>query len=115
MARVLLGDFGAIVRLGFRELLEEGATGLVAEEVACADIVDRLVSSLPDVVLLDLDTPGTHALARRIACEFPAVGVIACSSQRPEMRIYPRFHHGESYASRLSQSLLIEAIRNKGL
>lgn len=109
MARVLLGDFGAIVRLGLREVLEEGQL-LVAEETPATQILDRLVRSLPDAVVLDLDVAGSADLAMRISQRFPSVTVIACSSKRPEMRIFPSFHHGESYVSELTSVSLVEAV-----
>lgn len=109
MARVLLGDFGAIVRLGLREVLEEGQS-LVAEEAPANEILERLIGTLPDAVLLDLDVDDTPELARRISQRFPAVTIIACSSKRPKMRIFPPFHHGESYVSELTSVSLVEAV-----
>lgn len=114
MARVLMGDFGAIVRLGLWEIFEGTERDVVAEETATADLMERLVAALPDVVVLDLDTDGIEGLARRIALEYPAVKVIACSSAEPVMRIFPPFHRGESYLSELSPDLLVEAANHKG-
>ena len=112
MARVLLGDFGAIVRLGLWDIFEERAD-LVTEETATSDIVESMLVMLPDVVVLDLDTAGVEELARRIAVDFPAVKVIACSSARPEMKVFPPFHHGESYLAELDPTLLVEAVRDR--
>jgi DNA-binding NarL/FixJ family response regulator len=113
VARVLLGDFGAIVRLGLWDIFQEGAE-VVAEETAAGELVQRLVAALPDVVVLDLDLEGVEQLARRIAMEYPAVKVIACSSASPVMRIFPPFHRGESYLSELSSDLLVDAVGRKG-
>jgi DNA-binding NarL/FixJ family response regulator len=112
VARVLMGDFGAIVRLGLWDILEDGGD-LVTEETATSQVLDRLVATVPDVVVLDLDTAGVEQLARRIAVEFPAVKVIACSSVHPSMKIFPPFHHGESYVESLDPTRLVEAIRNR--
>lgn len=112
MTRVLLGDFGAIVRLGLREVLEEGQL-LVAEDAPADEILDRLVGTLPDAVVLDLDVARTPELARRISDRFPALTIIACSSKRPEMRVFPPFHHGESYVSELSSRTLVEAVNRR--
>lgn len=112
MTRVLLGDFGAIVRLGLREVLEEGQL-LVAEEAPADEILDRLVVTLPDAVVLDLDIAHTPELAQRITHRFPALTVIACSSKHPEMRVFPPFHHGESYVSELSSQSLVEAVNRR--
>ena len=110
MARVLMGDFGAIVRLGLWDILEEGSD-LMTEETATGDVLQRIVTLVPDVVILDLDLPGIEALARRISDGFPAVQVIACSSAEPSMRIYPPFHRGESYLDALTPARLVKAIR----
>jgi hypothetical protein len=44
-----------------------------------------------------------------LATRFPAMTVIACSSVELTMRVYPPFHGGESYVSKLSPDLLVRA------
>jgi two-component system, response regulator PdtaR len=110
--RVLIGDFGAIARLGLREFLDEEGFEVVAEERVPGEIVERLTEFRPDVVVIDLDTDGGLDVAFRIASTFPAVKVIACSSEEPTMRVYPPFHHGESYVSELTPRLLAETVRS---
>ena len=111
MPRVLIGDFGAIARLGLREFLDEEGFEVVAEERLPGEILERLTEFRPDVVVLDLDTDGEADVAGLIAANFPAVKVIACSSEEPRMRIYPPFHHGESYLSELTPRLLADTVR----
>ncbi|MCA1704271.1 MAG: hypothetical protein LC808_13820 [Actinobacteria bacterium] len=113
MPHVLVGDFGAIVRLGLREIFEDERWDLVAEEIGNGEVVRRLIETMPDVVVLDLDVTGTDSLARLIASDFPAVKVIACSSAKPVMRIFPPFHHGESYTTELDASRLIAAVMSR--
>jgi DNA-binding NarL/FixJ family response regulator len=109
MTRVLVGPFGAIVRAGLDDLLRHPKLHVFHADAG--DLWARLLTELPDVVLLDLDAPGTRDIARRIATEFPALTVVACSSVDPTMRIYPRFHHGESYTRSLgADSSLTEAV-----
>jgi hypothetical protein len=43
---------------------------------------------------------------------FPAVTVIACSSAEPIMRVFPPFHHGESYCAPFTPVLLAAAVKN---
>jgi hypothetical protein len=57
-----------------------------------------------------LDDERVCDLAGEITSEFPAIKVIACSCEEPVMRVFPPFHHGESYASKLSASLLALAL-----
>lgn len=106
-----MGDFGAIVRLGLWDLFEE-CGDLVTEEASTADLIDRTTEVAPDVVVLDLDAAGSGPLARSISTSFPAVTVVACSSDRPRMRVYPAFHRGESYDAPLEFDALIGVVRN---
>ncbi len=112
MRRVMIGDFGMIARMGLRELLDEQGIEVVAETGGQGGIITRLSEVRPDVVLLDLDDPGSNAVAQRISSTFPAIKVIACSSEEPVMRVFPPFHHGESYDSELSAALLALALKN---
>ena len=112
MPRVLIGDFGAIARLGLREFLDEQGFEVVAEDTEAERIIDRLTEFRPDVVVVDLDNDDGTDLASRISSDFPAVKVIACSSEEPTMRVYPPFHWGESYLSELTPSLLAETVRS---
>ncbi|MBX9243969.1 hypothetical protein ICW40_04000 [Actinotalea ferrariae] len=108
MRRVLLDDFDGLARAGLEEIVSAGHLELLA--VDGADVVDRLVATLPDVVVLDLDLASCDDLARRITTEFPALTVVACSARRPTMRVYPRFRHGESFDSPLQPDLLTTAL-----
>jgi len=110
--RVLIGDFGSVLRLGLKDLLDEEGLDVVAESSVSLGTLDRLIESLPDIVVVDLDAGGE--LAARIAHDFPAVKVIACSSVEPLMRVFPPFHRGESYVSELDPESFVAAIRTKG-
>lgn len=112
MRRVLIGDFGMIARMGLRELLDEEGLEVVAEAEIGAGIIPWVSEVRPDVVVLDLDDEATGEVAARITSEFPAIKVIACSSEQPVMRVFPPFHHGESYVSPLSNSHLVMALEN---
>ena len=111
MPRVLLGVFGAVARLGLRELLEEEGFEVVSEEHSPQRILPRLKEDSLDVVILDLDSEESLELADRIAALSPSINVIACSSERSTMRIFPPFHDGESYLTELSKTELVAAVR----
>ena len=108
MTRVLMGDFSALHRLGLQEILRSDAIELV--ESADADVLDRLVEALADVILLDLDQHHVLDLVYRIVYQFPSVKVVACSSAQPLMRIFPPLHYGESYTTDLDPALLASAV-----
>ena len=109
VTRVLIGEFGAIFRAGFADLLAEAGCDILPAADASGGILEQLMDSQPDVVLLDLDSPGTEEVSRALSSIFPAVTVIACSSAALQMRVYPPFHGGESYLSQLSPDRLVRA------
>lgn len=110
MQRVLIGQFGTVARLGLRELLDGQGIEVVAEAESAEEILTGLNEVRPDVVVLDLDDERVIDLAGEITSEFPAIKVIACSCEEPVMRVFPPFHHGESYASKLSADALARAL-----
>jgi DNA-binding NarL/FixJ family response regulator len=103
MRRVLMGDFDAIYRLGFQDILSSQAVELI--EASAVGVLDRLVEARPDVVVLDQEKADTDGLVQRIVHDFPAIRVITCSSGKPVMRIFPSFHRGESYTRPLEPAL----------
>lgn len=107
---MLLGHFGNIVKLGLDDLLREEGCEVVAEEEPGQALVDRLVTALPDVVLLDLDGDQGPATAVAISSAFPSVKVVAFSADGQTMRVFPPFHRGESYAVALSTRGLLESV-----
>jgi DNA-binding NarL/FixJ family response regulator len=111
MTRVLMGDFSALHRLGFEEILR--GQGIELVQTTDAGVLDRLVEALPDVIVLDLDRHDVLDLVHRIVHQFPTVKVVACSSAsaHPMMRIFPPLHYGESYTTELEPALLTSAIR----
>jgi len=110
MHRVLIGQFGTVARLGLRELLDGQGIEVVAEAESADEILSCVSEVRPDVVVLDLDAEEALSTAEEITSEFPAIRVIACSCEEPVMRVFPPFHHGESYASKLSAELLALAL-----
>ena len=109
VTRVLIGEFGAIFRAGLADLLAEAGCDILSEDHATGGVLEQLANSQPDVVLLDLDSPGSEEVSRALSRTFPAVTVIACSSAALQMRVYPAFHDGESYLSQLSPDRLVQA------
>ena len=87
----------------------------MAENLGGHDLDERLLESLPSVVILDLDVEDGLDRARRLAGAYPAVKVIACSSGGdPHMRVFPPFHHGESYVVPMSSDRFLEAVSSPG-
>ena len=110
MHRVLIGQFGTVALMGLRELLDGQGVEVVAEAESPEGILSAVNEVRPDVVVLDLDDDEALGTASEITSEFPAIKVIACSCEEPVMRVFPPFHHGESYASKLSAEMLAQAL-----
>jgi len=112
--RVVIGDFGAVARLGLLDLLAEEGLEAVghAESRKRPGIIPLVNEVRPDVVVLDLDDEAALEVAVQITSEFPAIKVVACSSEEPVMQVFPPFHHGESYLSQLTRAHLAQALHN---
>jgi len=83
MIRVLLVDDHALVRTGFRLLLQSQPQMSVVGEAECGESACRLYAQLePDVVVMDLAMPGMGGLEalRRLRARDPAVRVLALSA-----------------------------------
>jgi DNA-binding NarL/FixJ family response regulator len=74
--KVLLADDQALLRAGFRALLDaQDDIDVVAEAIDGADAVRQAVRTHPDVVLMDIRMPGTDGLeATRQIVANPALG-----------------------------------------
>jgi DNA-binding NarL/FixJ family response regulator len=110
MTRVLVGPFAALLRAGVDDLLGDPRIHVV-HATDSDDFLGKLITTRPDVVLLDLDADGTPERADRLSRQFPALTVVACSSIHPTMRVYPRHHHGESYLSPVLAGTFRRALR----
>jgi two-component system, NarL family, invasion response regulator UvrY len=83
MIRVLLADDHAVVRTGFRLLLESQADLAVVGEADCGEAACAAYARLlPGVLLLDLAMPGMggHEALRRIRAHHPGARVLALSA-----------------------------------
>lgn len=124
MASALVGDFGAIVRLGLVGVLGDADIDCVGEvpvavlggnatpdHVAGGGLLQRLDRSEPDAVVVDWDDRRYEAVAASVHARRPSVTVIACSDERLSMRVIPGRQDRDVYESRLSAQGLVEAVR----
>lgn len=116
MIKVMLADDHAVVRMGFRLLLEGSPDiRVVAEAESGEDAVRRFAEVKPDVVVLDLSMPGIgglEALSRILARE-PGTKVLVLTAHEDAMHAKRVLKAGAlGYLSKRSAAEeLIQAIR----
>lgn len=95
--RVLLVDDHALVRRGFRRLLDDDPGIEVAGEASsAAEAVTRAAELRPDVVVMDCAMPGENGLAatRAIVAQVPGAAVLMLSMHSEETLVQQAFEAG---------------------
>jgi two-component system, NarL family, invasion response regulator UvrY len=113
---VLLVDDHAVVREGYRRLLEsDRRVTVVGEAVNSADALTRDRELTPDVIVLDIALPGVSGIEtlRRIMARRPAARVLMFSMYEDAIYASRAFKAGAlGYVSKSSApELLVEAVR----
>ena len=108
---MLLVDFGAIARQGLREALAQGGCDVVSAGGEVGDLRAHLRELSPSAVVFDMDSDGSGALAAELRAGFHGARVIACSTERPQMRVWDR-DGGESHVENLDPGRLAAAVRS---
>ena len=101
MIRVLLADDQALVRAGFRAILDSAPDiTVVAEAVDGADAIRLAQDHAPDVVLMDIRMPGTDGLAatQQICADRDPAGprIIILTTYESDEYIYAALRAGAS-------------------
>jgi len=89
--RVMLVDDHAVVRMGFKLLLQEASDiEVVAEAATGEEAIKRYVELTPDVVVMDISMPGMGGMeaVTRLMAKDPAVKVLVLSAH--EDSIHPQ-------------------------
>jgi DNA-binding NarL/FixJ family response regulator len=95
--RVLLVDDHALVRRGFRRLLEDDpAIDVVGEASSAAEALERASELQPQVVVMDCAMPGENGLAatRAIVAQVPGTAVLMLSMHSEETLVQQAFEAG---------------------
>ena len=114
---VLLVDDHAVVREGYRRLLErDGSLVVVGEAASAADAIRMGVELEPDVIVLDIGLPGVSGIEilRRIIARRPDACVLMFSMYQDGIYATRAIKAGaRGYLSKASApDLLIEAVRS---
>ena len=115
MIRVLLVDDHAVVRMGFRLLLQSQAEISVIAEAESGEIAcQRYLELAPDVVVMDLAMPGMGGLEalRRIRAHHPQARVLTLSAQDDPMHARRALREGALgfLSKRSAPEALIDAV-----
>jgi two-component system invasion response regulator UvrY len=115
MIRVLLVDDHAVVRTGFRLLLQTLAEITVVAEAESGEAAcQRFLELTPDVVVLDLAMPGMGGLEalRRIRARHPEARVLALSAHDDPMHARRALREGAMgfLSKRSAPEALVEAV-----
>jgi len=115
--RVLLVDDHAVVREGYRRLLERDADlTVVGEAASMADALERDAELAPDVVVLDIALPGVSGIEtlRRILARRPGARVLMFSMYQDGIYATHAFNAGaRGYLSKASApERLVGAVRS---
>jgi two-component system, NarL family, invasion response regulator UvrY len=113
--RVLLVDDHAVVRMGFRLLLQSTAEMSVIAEADCGEAACQLYLEVnPDVVVMDLAMPGMGGLEalRRIHARDPHAKVLTLSAHDDPMHARRALHEGALgfLSKRSAPEALLEAV-----
>ncbi|MGC4153650.1 MAG: hypothetical protein QM628_11265 [Propionicimonas sp.] len=100
MAKVAVGDFDAMLSIGIRDVVTMSRMDVIHRPTSV--MLEYLHDCLPQLVVLDSGAPGSAEVIRRIVAEYPSIQVVTCSADDPTLRVYPPFHHGESFEASLS-------------
>ena len=115
MIRVLLVDDHAVVRTGFRLLLESGTNVSVIAEAATGEVAcQRYLELIPDVVVMDVAMPGMGGIEalRRIRSHHPQARVLALSAHDDPVHARRALREGAFgfLSKRSAPEALLEAI-----
>lgn len=115
MIRVLLVDDHAVVRMGFRLLLQSNADITVIAEAESGEAACQLfLEHAPDVVIMDLGMPGMGGLEalRRIRARQPQAKVLALSAHDDMMHARRTLQEGALgfLSKRSAPEILLDAV-----
>jgi two-component system invasion response regulator UvrY len=115
MIRILLADDHAVVRTGFRLLLQAHSDiSVVGEAESGETACQRYVELMPDVLVLDLAMPGMGGLEalRRIRAHHPQARILALSAHDDPMHARRALREGALgfLSKRSAPETLIEAV-----
>jgi DNA-binding NarL/FixJ family response regulator len=96
--KVLVVDDQALLRAGFRMILEKSGLNVVGEAADGVEAVDQALATSPDVVLMDVRMPRLDGIeaTRRIVAKAPSIRVLALTTFDLDEYVYDAVRAGAS-------------------
>jgi DNA-binding NarL/FixJ family response regulator len=97
LIRVLIADDHPLFRDGLRTLLQSGSdTEVVGEAATGDDTIARAATLQPDVILMDLNMPGTNGIeaTRRILHTSPHIGILVVTMYEDDDSVFAAMRAG---------------------
>jgi DNA-binding NarL/FixJ family response regulator len=96
--RVLVADDQALVRAGFRMILERGGYDVVAEAADGSEALALVEEHLPDVVLMDIRMPRMDGIeaTRQVVARHPGTRVVVLTTFDLDQYVYDAVRAGAS-------------------
>ncbi|MCL6600195.1 MAG: response regulator [Alicyclobacillus macrosporangiidus] len=96
MAKILIADDSAFMRMMLKNILTEGGHEIVAEAANGREVIDLYRSHHPDIVTLDITMPemdGLEAL-KVLKASYPEAKVIMCSAMGQQNMVIEAIQSG---------------------
>lgn len=115
MAKILVVDDAAFMRMMVKDALSKGGYSDLIEAVDGADAVEKFNSVHPDLVIMDITMPNVDGLEalKRIKESDPNANVIMCSAMGQESMVLEALKHGakDFIVKPFKQDRIIEAVK----
>lgn len=94
--RILIADDHALFRDGIRSLLEARGVEIVAEASNGREAVDMVSTSMPDIVLMDLNMPVMDGLdaTRVLTADYPEVRTVVLTASEDDVDLFEAIKAG---------------------
>ena len=96
MARILIADDTAFMRMMIKNILTRHGHEVVGEAANGEEAVTRYAELLPDVVTMDITMPGKDGIAalKEIIAADPAARIVMCSALGQETKVIESIRSG---------------------
>jgi two-component system chemotaxis response regulator CheY len=98
MARILVTDDAAFMRMMLKDILTKGGHTIVGEAADGNEAVQQYDALKPDIVTMDITMPSMDGIAavKAIKSQYPNAKIIMCSAMGQQGMVMDAIHSGAS-------------------